>query len=141
MKDSTITLKCHKVTSGCAEGEALVSSQSIFFYEAAIDPKTGVVTENHALKGKSVTDKILVFPAGKGSSVCQVDGLYKLMLNHAAPRGLIVRTAEAVLAVSAIMANIPLVYKLEKDPLENIHTGDFVKVDADKEIVTVTRHM
>jgi predicted aconitase with swiveling domain len=44
-----------------------------------------------------------------------------------------------VLIVSAFLVKIPLVDKLEQDPFEAIHTGDFVKVDAEKGIVRISK--
>jgi predicted aconitase with swiveling domain len=52
---------------------------------------------------------------------------------------MIVRDVETVLVVSAFIAKVPLVDRLEKDLFKTVHTGDFVKVDADKHTVTVTR--
>jgi hypothetical protein len=52
---------------------------------------------------------------------------------------MIVRDVETVLIVSAFIAKVPLVDRLEKDPFETIHTGDFVKVDADKSTVTIKK--
>jgi predicted aconitase with swiveling domain len=131
-------LKCHKIVGGFGEGEALVSHEPICFY--LTEPKTGVVREkDHELAGKSVAGKVLVFPSGKASSVVQIDGLFKLTLNNVAPKAMIVRDVETVLVVSAFIAKVPLVNKLEKDPFRIIHTGDFVKVDAEKGLTTVTR--
>jgi predicted aconitase with swiveling domain len=52
---------------------------------------------------------------------------------------LIVKDVETVLVVSAFMTKVPLVDRLEKDPFEVIHTGDFVKVDAEKGMVMVKK--
>jgi len=131
-------LKCHKIIGGCGEGEALVSHEPICFY--LTDPKTGVIREKtHELAGKNVANKVLVFPSGKASSVVQIDGLFKLASNNLAPKAMIVKDVETVLVVSAFIAKVPLVDKLEQDPFEAISTGDFVKVDADKSIITITR--
>lgn len=138
MKDSEISLKCHKIVGGYGEGEALVSHQPICFY--LTDPKTSIVREkNHDLFGKSIADKVLVFPSGKASSVVQIDGLFKLASHDVAPKAMIVKDVETVLIVSAFLVKVPLVDRLEKDPFEIIHTGDFVRVDAEKGRVTVTR--
>jgi predicted aconitase with swiveling domain len=138
MKGHEITFRCHKIIGGHAEGEALVSHMPVCFY--LTDPKTGTVREkDHDLKGKSVAGKVLVFPSGKASSVVQIDGLYKLAQNGVAPKALIVKDVETVLVVSAFIVKIPLVDRLEKDPFEAIKTGDFVKLDADKCIVTLTK--
>jgi len=138
MRSLGISLKCHKIIGGFGEGEALVSHEPICFY--LTDPKTGVVREKtHELAGKNVANKVLVFPSGKASSVVQIDGLFKLASNHLAPKAMIVKDVETVLVVSAFIAKVPLVDKLEQDPFEAISTGDFVKVDADKSIITITR--
>jgi predicted aconitase with swiveling domain len=131
------TIRCHKIAKGFGQGEALVSKDAICFY--LTDPKTGTVRERgHQLEGKTVTGKVLVFPSGKASSAVQMDGLVKLLLNNAAPSAMIVKDVEPVLVGSAVLTKIPLVDRLERDPFEAIHTGDFVKVDADRGMVTVT---
>jgi len=138
MKKPEVVLKCHKIIGGCGEGEALVSHEPICFY--LTDPKTGTVREkDHELFGKNLAGKVLVFPSGKASSVVQIDGIYKLASNKLAPKALIVKDVETVLVVSAFIVKVPLVDRLEKDPFEAIQTGDFVKVDADKGIVTVAK--
>ena len=138
MRSLEISLKCHKIIGGCGEGEALVSHEPICFY--LTDPKTGVIREKtHELAGKNVANKVLVFPSGKASSVVQIDGLFKLASNNLAPKAMIVKDVETVLVVSAFIAKVPLVDKLEQDPFEAISTGDFVKVDADKSIIAITR--
>jgi hypothetical protein len=131
-------MRCHKVAKGVGQGEALVSKDPICFY--LTDPKTGTVREKgHQLEGKTVTGKVLVFSSGKASSAVQMDGLVKLLLNNKAPSAMIVKDVEPVLVGTAVLTKIPLVDRLEKDPFEAIRTGDFVKVDADKGMVTLTR--
>lgn len=138
MKTLEIALKCHKIIGGYGEGEALVSREPICFY--LTDPKTGIVRERtHELAGKSLANKVLVFPSGKASSVVQIDGLFKLASNNVAPKAMIVKDVETVLIVSAFLVKVPLVDRLEKDPFEIVHTRDFVKVDAEKGRVIVKK--
>jgi predicted aconitase with swiveling domain len=138
MKNEEIRLKCHKIVGGYGEGEALVSHEPICFY--LTDPRTGIVREKtHELAGKNLANKVLVFPSGKASSVVQIDGLFKLASHNLAPKAMIVKEVETVLIVSAVLTKVPLVDRLEKDPFEVIHTGDMVKVDAEKGTVTVRR--
>jgi predicted aconitase with swiveling domain len=138
MKLLETVLKCHRIVGGYGEGKALVSHEPVCFY--LTDPKTGVIREKtHELYGENVADKVLVFPSGKASSVVQIDGLFKLASNNLAPKAMIVKDVETVLIVSAVIAKVPLVNRLEKDPFEAIWTGDLVKVDAEKGIVTITR--
>ena len=136
MRDLETSLKCHRIIGGCGEGEALVSHEPICFY--LTDPKTGVVREKtHELAGKNIANKVLIFPSGKASSVVQIDGLFKLASHGLAPRAMIVKDVETVLIVSAFIAKVPLVDRLERNPFETIRNGDFVTVDADKGMVTV----
>jgi predicted aconitase with swiveling domain len=133
-----IELSCHKIVGGTGKGEALVSHEPICFY--LTDPKTGVIREkSHELAGKSVANKILVFPSGKASSVVQIDGLFKLASRSLAPKAMIVKDVETVLVVSAVLSKVPLVDRLEEDPFDVIRTGDFVNVNADKGIVTLEK--
>jgi len=63
-----IVLRGRKVVGGCAEGEALVTRDTISGW-GGIDPMTGTIIEtHHELRGVSFKDKILVFPGAKGSS-------------------------------------------------------------------------
>ncbi len=131
-----IILKGHKVTGGRAEGEALVSKELLSFL-GGVDPKTGLVTEKgHELEGVCVEGKILVFPSGKGSSSGAWQ-LCELAYNKQAPKGIINVKADPVIAVGAIMSNIPMVDRLDQDPLQVIRTGDWVEVDADNGTVRV----
>ncbi len=122
-------LKGHIVSRGCAEGEALVSTKPISFL-GSVDPKTGIVIEKgHEIEGKSIKGKVLVFPGGKGSTVGSYV-IYQLKKNGAAPVAMINTKAEPIVAVGAIISEIPLVDRLEIDPVSIIKTGDKVLVDA-----------
>ncbi len=124
-----IKLKAHIISRGNAQGEAIVTSQPISFL-GSIDPKTGVVVEKgHELAGKSIKGKVLVFPSGKGSTVGSYV-IYQLKKNGAAPSAMINIKTEPIVAVGAIISGIPLVDRVEKDPVTTIKTGDKVLVDA-----------
>ncbi len=63
-----IVLHGRKVVGGCAEGEALVTKDTISGW-GGINPMTGTIIElQHELRGQSFKDKVLVFPGAKGSS-------------------------------------------------------------------------
>ena len=130
------TFTCRQIAAGKVRGEVLTCTDQILFYHT--DPKTGIVTEaGHALEGVSVKDKILVFPGGKGSSVVQMDGLYKLELNGAAPLGFIVREPDTVLVSTAIIMEIPMVDRVEDEFYNAVKTGDQIEIDADEETITL----
>lgn len=131
-------IKCRKLIGGVGEGEALVSKEAVNFY--LCDPETGVLLEkNHHLKGKSFAHKVLVLPAGKGSSVVQLDGLFQMMEKKNLPRALIVIDPDPVLVSSVYVVNVPMVDRTEKSPYDIIKDGDWVKVDSDSQTVTITK--
>ena len=55
------------------------------------------------------------------------------------PTGMICVEVEPVMAMVAIMNDIPMVHKLDKNPLEIIKTGDCIIVDATANTVEVTK--
>jgi hypothetical protein len=133
-----IVLKGRGVVKGVGEGEALVTSQGISF-TGGIDIESGIIIErNHELEGKSIVNKVLVFPAGKGS-VGASSELYHAVKAGTAPRAIINKELDPPLVFGAILVKVPLVCDLDKDPIKTIKTGDYVKVDANRGIVEVTR--
>jgi len=121
------TMKGRPVAKGKAEGEAMVSADGISFY-GGVEPETGKVVERgHPLEGKTVTGKILVFPTGKGSTVGSYV-LYDMKKRGTAPAAIINKEIETIIAVGAIISEIPCVDKIE---IEMIKDGAKVEVDAD----------
>ncbi len=120
-------LKGRLISKGKCEGEALVTSQPISFY-GGVDPNTGIVIEKgHELQGQSIKGKILVFPQGKGSTVGSYT-LYRLKKNGAAPAGMVNKECETIVAVGAIISEIPCVDKVD---IFKIKTGDRVRIEGD----------
>lgn len=133
-----IIIRCRKVYPGHVKGEALVSKMALGTWKI-IDEKTGDV---HAvgsdLCGKSIKDKVLLFPCGKGSSGWG-HNFQCLGHNGAAPKAMLVGLIDARVALGAISAKVPSVTDFEIDPWTVIEDGDWVDVDADAGIVTVTK--
>ena len=114
---------------GYIEGEVIISQDDVMFY--LIKPETGEVMEaEHDLEGKSIANKILIFPSGKGSSVVQADGLYQLKMKNNAPKGMILQRPETVLVASAIIMEIPMVDKVDEGFYKLIKNGDRIRLDA-----------
>ncbi len=127
-------LRGRRVVGGTAEGEALVSKDPVSFY-GGVDPDTGVVTEpGHACFGKSIAGKVFVFPTGKGSTVGSYV-IYRMRKQGTAPAAIINVETEAIIATGCVISNIPLVDRLDGDPLRAIADGMKVKVNADGGIV------
>ena len=125
-------------TRGVAEGEALVVHDMISFMGGVHLAKGIILEKKLDARGKEVTDKILVFPTGKGTTTDPY-ALYLLMKGGKAPKAIINTEANPVTAAGAIMCNIPIIHRLDRNPLEAIETGDQVRVDGDKGTVTVTK--
>lgn len=133
-----IVLKGHRVVKGKAEGEAIVTRDSISFM-GGVDPKNGIITESGAeLEGKTISGKILVFHSGKGSTGGSYM-LYDMAKRGTGPKGIINIRTDSVVAIGAVMGNIATVDQLEKNPLEVIRTGDYVIIDGDAGIVRIRK--
>ncbi|WP_053959456.1 aconitase X swivel domain-containing protein [Sulfobacillus thermosulfidooxidans] len=127
---------CHKISGGRAEAPCIISPDDICFY--LCDPKTGIVLEEgHALKGRSLADKIVIFPSGKGSSVVQTDGLFQLAMNGNAPKAIIVQYPDTVLVASCIILDIPMVDRVDPAFYHWIESGVTLHLDADRERIRV----
>ena len=137
-RSTTITLRGRKVVGGHAEGEALVTRDTISGW-GGINPMTGTVIETrHELRGQTFKDKILVFPGAKGSSGWSA-AFHVTRITGTAPRALVFNEMTTKIALGAVVMRIPSVTDLDQDPLALIETGDWVKVDGDRGIVEIHR--
>lgn len=126
-----ITLRGRTIKAGRGEGVALVSPEPIGFL-GGVDPDTGMVIEpGHPLYGTCIAGRVLVFPTGKGSTVGSYT-LYRLARNGLAPAAIVNAQSEAIVAVGAIIAGIPMVDQID---IGQIATGQHVVVE--NEVVTV----
>ena len=124
----TRSIQVRVIKEGKAEGEVLASSQPLSFY-GGLDLDSAVVTEaGHCLAGQCITDKILYFPTGKGSTVGSY-ALYRLAKAGLGPRALVMERCESIVATGAILASIPCVDGVTPGRLS---TGDNVRLDANR---------
>jgi uncharacterized protein len=134
----TIVLKGRKVVGGCAEGEALVTGNTISGW-GGIDPVKGIIIERrHELRNISFAGKILVFPSAKGSSGMSLIFHIARMVGTA-PKALIFNDMTTRAALTSVLLHAPAITGLDRDPLSIIETGDWVKVDSDKGVVEITK--
>jgi predicted aconitase with swiveling domain len=113
------------IKAGRCEGEALVSPEPLSFF-GGVDAVTGVVVEpNHPLQGQCIAGRVLVFPTAKGSTVGSYI-LYRLKKAGLAPAGIVNAESEPIVAVGAIIAEIPMVDRVD---IAQIQTGDRVIID------------
>lgn len=119
-------MKGRVINPGNVEGEALVSREPISFY-GGVDPKTGLVIEKgHPLEGQNVKGKVLVFPTSKGSTVGSYV-IYGLKKNNVAPKAILNKETETIVATGVILADIPCVDGIDIDKIKN---NDRVKVNG-----------
>jgi uncharacterized protein len=135
---SKIVIKGRKVVGGMAEGEAIVTTDTISGW-GGIDSSTGTIIERrHQLVGQSFKDKVLVFPGAKGSSGYS-HYFHLARVAGAAPTAMLFNRMTTKAALGAVVTRVPAMSDFDKDPLSVIETGDWVKVDADRGVVEVTK--
>jgi len=124
-------LKGRKIFPGIAKGEALVSKEGISFF-GGVETDTGIIVEKgHDLEGQSISGKIFVFPMGKGSTVGSY-ALYQMKKNGTAPIAIVNKECETIVAVGAIISEIPCIDLIDIDKINN---NAFIEIDAEKGIL------
>jgi predicted aconitase with swiveling domain len=118
------------------EGEALVTDTPITLLGFVDHTNGKVVEESHPLNGKSLTNKIFVFPKGVGSTVGPYV-LLNLREHNNTPLAIINRESDQGTVSGCSVARIPLAYKVD---ISKIKTGNHVKVSLKngKAKITVT---
>lgn len=130
--------KCNIITGGSVAGEAVLSNEPINFY--LVDPDSGkIIEEGHALQGEEIGRKIIIFPSDKGSSVVQLDGLYKMAMKGEKPKAMIVRNISTVLVSNAIIMEIPLINNVEEVFYDNVANGDRIEIVEEKEKIILKK--
>jgi len=116
------------IKDGQARGRALVSPEPIGFL-GGVDPETGIVVEGgHPLEGQCVAGRVLVFPTGKGSTVGSYT-LYRMARAGTAPVAIVNAESEAIVALGAIMAGIPMIDRID---ITQIETGDLLHLCGER---------
>jgi predicted aconitase with swiveling domain len=144
MRKIKLTVRGQGVIKGFAEGLALVSRQNLSLW-GGLNPKTGLIIDRrHELYGQQVRGKVLVFPYGKGSTTGAIVFLEAVKCGNA-PAAIVNIETEPILASGALMAQIfyrktiPIVDRLDRNPVEVIRTNDYVRVDGDRGLVEIGR--
>ena len=128
-----IILKGRPVVSGAADGYAVVTKDPISFF-GGVNPRTGKISEKeHPLFGQKITNKVLVFPYGKGSTVGAYV-IYAMAKYGTMPTAIINVETEIIIASGCALVGLPLIDKLDKDPTIAIRTGDKVFVFPNGEV-------
>ena len=130
LRDPDIVIRGRKVVGGVSEGEALVTSQTISGWGGVNPMKGEVIESHHELRGVSFADRILVFPGAKGSSGWS--GVFHMTrLAGVAPLGMLFTITTTKAALGAVVLRVPSMTDFDRDPVAEIETGDWVRIDAD----------
>lgn len=125
-KSKETTLKGRSIFEGKCFGRAIISNKEISFL-GSIDPDIGkVIQKDNDLFGNTVAGKILVFPNAVGSTVGSYS-LYRMKKNNVAPKALVCKEAETIVAVGSIISEIPCIDTVDISKIKN---DDYLYVDA-----------
>ncbi len=128
-------LKGRALVPGRAEGQAVVSGEPLSLW-GGLCPRTGeIIDRRHELSGRVVSGKVLVFPAGRGSSTSSAT-LAEAVRAGVAPAAIINRTVDPILVLGSIIAEelyhraVPIVLLAGRD-FSVIGHDDRVTVEPD----------
>ncbi|MBO9518713.1 MAG: DUF126 domain-containing protein [Porphyrobacter sp.] len=131
-----ILIRGRKVVGGVTEGEALVTTQTISGWGGVNPMKGEIIESHHELRGQSFAGKVLVFPGAKGSSGWS-GVFHTTRLTNTAPLAMLFNVTTTKAALGAVVLRVPAMTDFDRDPLELIETGDWVRVDADQGLVSI----
>lgn len=127
--------KVRKIVRGNVEGEAVVINGS-FSFLGDVDMNTSeIIAADSPAKGIKIKDKILIYNETKGSSGGMVV-LITMSKKGIAPAALVtVKPVDYNLAEGAILSQVPFVCEPDGDILNEIKTGDRVRVNATEGLI------
>lgn len=133
-------MKARPLIPGVARGTALVLPEPLSLW-GGLDPETGeIIDRRHPSSGQIVTGRVLVLPAGRGSSSASSILLEAVRLGTA-PAAILTAEEDAILALGAAVARelydeAPPVLVLQPDDYAQIRDGDQVTILEDGRLTT-----
>jgi predicted aconitase with swiveling domain len=123
------------LVGGHGSGRALVLDEPLSFW-GGLDAETGrLIEERHPQAGAMVTGKVLVMPAGRGSSSSS-SVLAEALRRGTGPQAIVLAEPDEIIVLGALVPNLldgsafPVV-TLDADDYASIRTGDVVTVSDD----------
>ncbi len=129
------TFQAKILVDGQAAGEALVLAEPLSLW-GGLNPETGeIIDRRHPQAGQIVTGRVLVLPAGRGSSSAS-SILLEAVKQGTAPAAIITSETDGILALGAAVARemydqSPPVLVLSPEAYAYIQTGQQVEIRAD----------
>jgi len=132
-----IVLECHKGIGPAVTGTALVAEDS-FSARYDLDRIAGTFSRPaHKLYGQSYVGRILVLVTAKGG-VASAWMLREMAERGMAPKAIVFDRTNTILAQGAAFAELTLVDRFAAgDPTTLIRTGDELRIEPDKGLVTI----
>ena len=116
-------------------------SKEAFMFAHGVDPETGkVVDKKSDLYGKSMKNKIFIFPNGKGSTTGSTWFLETIRQGNG-PAAIVNRETEIIIATGAILGlllygkRIVIIDKVDLTKLKKLCYKKLVKINGDQAIV------
>lgn len=129
----------HVLVPGHGRGQALVLPEPLSLW-GGLDPESGeIIDRRHPLSGANVTGRVLLMPAGRGSSSAS-SILLEAVRTGAAPTAIITAEPDPILALGAAVARemyatAPPVVVLRPAEYEQIRSGQHVSVSDNGRVV------
>ena len=118
-------------------GKALVTDIPIT-YLGYVNRDSGVIEEpGHPLDGKSISDTILIYPKGSGSTVAPFV-LMGLIYTNKGPKAIINRDVCPLTLPAVSLLDVPYAHNFETDPTMEINTGDDITMSLKDGEVTLS---
>jgi predicted aconitase with swiveling domain len=138
VKEARVAIKVKRAFGLVVEGEAVVSDEG-FSPRYDLDRWTGVITKpGHKLEGVNIRDKILFFPTAKGG-IAAGWAFYDIKAKGIAPKAFIFGVTNPVMVQGAVFAEMTITEGWSRDPRGCIRTGDIVRVDPRKKLITLLK--
>jgi len=132
--NSKQTLQAHVLIAGTAVGTTLVLSEPLSLW-GGLDPQTGkVIDQRHPNLGDVVTGRVLVLPAGRGSSSAS-SILLEAVRQGTAPAAIITAETDGILALGAAVARelynqaVPVLV-LDQNDYAQLKSGQWVEIEG-----------
>ena len=121
-------------TDWSVQGKALVTDVPIT-YLGYVNRDTGVIEEpGHPLDGIAISDTILIYPKGSGSTVAPFI-LMGLIYTGMGPRAIVNRDVCPLTLPAASLLNVPYAHGFDADPCLEINSGDDVRMTLQDGVV------
>jgi predicted aconitase with swiveling domain len=141
-------LKGRSLSKGIIEGEALITKQPFsispsFTLSLIQNSENCIVSDRtHELFGKSVTNKVLIFPYPIGTTTLGFT-LLETIVRKIGPKAIICAKGEPLMSSGAVIADVffnlkfPIVDKIPFSELEMIENGTMIRVNGNEGFVEI----